>query len=178
MASGLMKLCWGTTAALVCLATVVVEQLPLIAQSGSRMPATPSFDGTWEGKMNDLPAIELKIDDSSGKVNGTIIFYFQERSNPNEPWHVSGGTPGPLLVPHVDGTILTFEVQHHKCHGCAELGPNVRFRVQLAGPSELRLWKLGNQDATKDPGPGLKLVHRVEPASPSQPAQSPPASRK
>ncbi len=116
-------------------------------------PPRASLDGTWEGKMNDLPAIELKIDNSTGKISGTMLFYFQERSDPSEPWHVTGGKPAPLLLPHVEGNILTFELQHHKCHNCAELGPNQKFRVELKEPNEARLWMWENQDAPKDRAP-------------------------
>jgi hypothetical protein len=44
--------------------------------------ANSPFAGTWEGKLNDLPAIGLKIDDAGGKIGGTIVFYFQERPTP------------------------------------------------------------------------------------------------
>lgn len=123
-----------------------------------------TFAGTWEGKMNDLPGIDLKIEESEGKISGVMTFYFQERSDPNGPWHVASENPVPLLVPHVEGKTLTFEVQHHKCHTCQELGPNVKFRMDLVGPNEARLWKLENEDQekTKDLGPGMKLVRRTE----------------
>jgi hypothetical protein len=110
--------------------------------------------------MNDLPGIDLKIDDAGGKISGTAIFYYQERANPNEAWHVAGEAPVPLLSPQVEGKTLTFEVQHHKCHGCAELGPNIKFRMELTSPNEARLWNLENQETKKDLGPGLKLVRR------------------
>ena len=99
----------------------------ILLQPSMPVHAKSSFAGTWEGKMNDLPGIDLNIDETGGKVSGTIVFYFQERSNANEPWHVAGESPVPLLAPRVDGRILTFEVQHHKCHTCPELGPNVKF---------------------------------------------------
>jgi len=114
--------------------------------------------------MNNLPGIDLKIYEVGGKVSGAIVFYYQERSNENEPWHTAGESPAALLVPHVEGKTLTFEVQHHKCHGCTELGPNVKFRMDLTGPNEARLWKLENQDTSKDSDPGLKLVRRTESA--------------
>jgi hypothetical protein len=162
-----MKACWvSVIAALATVATFLIEPSPLVAQSAAGVPEKSPFAGTWEGKMNDLPGIDLKIDEASGRVGGVIVFYYQERSNANEPWHVAGESPVPLLAPHVEGKTLTFEVQHHKCHGCAELGPNVKFRVELTGPNEARLWKLENKDANKDLGPGLKLVRRPESASP------------
>jgi hypothetical protein len=136
----------------------------LLLQPSMPVHAKSSFAGTWEGKMNDLPGIDLNIDEAGGKVSGTIVFYFQERSNANEPWHVAGESPVPLLAPRVDERILTFEVQHHKCHTCPELGPNVKFRVELAGPNEAQLWKLENEEQKKgnELGPGLKLVRRSE----------------
>jgi hypothetical protein len=136
----------------------------LLLQLSMPVHAKSSFAGTWEGKMNDLPGIDLNIDEEGGKVSGTIVFYFQERSNANEPWHVAGESPVPLLAPRVDGRMLTFEVQHHKCHTCPELGPNVEFRMELAGPNEVLLWKQENEEQKKDNelGPGLKLVRRSE----------------
>lgn len=83
-----------------------------------------------------------------------------------------GETPTRLLAPLVEGGTLTFEVQHHKCHGCAELGPNVTFRMELTGPNEARLWKLETQDPKKDLDPGLKLVRRREPAPSPKTAKS------
>ena len=145
-------------AAAVFLATRLTGQPSLLADR------KVEFAGTWEGKMNDLPGIELKLDEAGGKINGVMTFYFQERSDPNGPWHVASENPVPLLAPHVEGKTLTFEVQHHKCHTCPELGPNVKFRVDLVGPNEARLWKLENEDQekNKDLGPGLKLVRRTE----------------
>jgi len=149
----------------------LVEPSPLVAQSEPRVPGKSSFAGTWEGKMNDLPGIDLKINEAGGKVSGAIVFYYQERSNANERWRTAGESPAPLLVPRMEGKTLTFEVQHHKCHGCADVGPKVKFRMELTGPNEARLWKLENQYTSKDLGPRLKLGRRTEPASPPEPAK-------
>jgi hypothetical protein len=145
-------------AALACAATFA------IAQSSTAVHENSPFTGTWEGKLNDLPGIELKIDEAGGRIGGSIVFYFQERPDANSPWHTTAEYPAALLAPHLDGKTLTFEVEHHKCHTCAELGPNVKFRVELAGPDELRLWKLDGPQS-QDPGPGLKLTRRTEPAA-------------
>ncbi len=113
------------------------------------------FAGTWEGSINNLPGINLKIQEVDRNVSGNIVFYFQQRTDPRGARHVAGETAVPLLAPHVEGNTLAFEVEHHKCQGCAELGPNVKFRVALAGTNEARLWNLGEH---ADPDPGLKLV--------------------
>ena len=136
----------------------------LLVQLSVPVHAKSSFAGTWEGEMNDLPGVDLKIEEADGKISGVMIFYFQERSDANAPWHVASESPAPLLMPKVEGKTLTFEVQHHECHTCPELGPNVKFRMELAGPNEALLWKLENEEQKKDNelGPGLKLVRRSE----------------
>lgn len=109
--------------------------------------------------MNDLPGVNLKIQEADRKISGTIVFYFQQRSDVNGPWYVTGETAIPLLAPYAEGKTLTFEVQLEQCHGCSELGPNVKFRIALAGFNEARLWNL---DEETDSGPGLKLIRRTE----------------
>lgn len=146
-------------AALTCATTLAV------AQPSATLDANSPFAGTWQGKLNDLPAIGLKIDVAGGRINGAIVFYFQERPDANSPWRVTAEYPVPLLTPRVEGKTLTFEVEHHKCHTCAELGPNARFRVEVAGPDELRLWKLDDQQAGENPGLVLKLTRQTGPAA-------------
>jgi len=107
--------------------------------------------------MNDQPAIELSINEMSGKVRGTIVFYFQRRIEDGK-WRVEGGkNPTPLLSPVVKATSLTFEVIHHKHHGSSELGPNAKFRVELIDRDNLALFKT---DEASGSGPGLKLARR------------------
>lgn len=71
-----------------------------------------------------------------------MVFYFQERRDAHSSWHVAPANPASLLAPQVKGDTLVSEVQHHKCHTGAELGPIVKFRMKLAGPDEALLWKL------------------------------------
>ncbi|MFY9724420.1 MAG: hypothetical protein WAJ87_02940 [Bryobacteraceae bacterium] len=151
-------------AALACAATFA------IAQSSTVVRANSPFAGTWEGKLNDLPGIDLKIEEAGGKISGSIVFYFQERPDVNSPWRVTAEYLVPLLSPRIDGKTLTFEAQHHVCHTCAELGPNAKFRVEVAGPDELRLWKLDDPQPSKDLGPGFKLIRRAEPAGSHRPS--------
>jgi len=47
--------------------------------------------------MNDLPGINLSIEEDGGKISGDIVFYYQERSDPNGPWHTRAEYPAPLL---------------------------------------------------------------------------------
>lgn len=126
--------------------------------SAARISDQSSFAGTWEGKMQNLPGLDLKIDETGGDISGTAVFYLLGRSKVNEPWHESRQKyTASLLVPHVDGKVLTFEVQRHNCADCTELTPNAKFRMQLTGPNEARLWNLTENSK----GPGLELVHSM-----------------
>jgi beta-lactamase regulating signal transducer with metallopeptidase domain len=129
------------------------------ARSAARVLDQPPFTGTWEGKLQNLPGVDLKIDETGGNVTGTVVFYLLGRSKANGPAHESGQKYSvPLLVPHVDGKILTFEVQRKKCEGCTELGPNAKFRMELTGQNEARLWNLTENSK----GPGLELVRSTD----------------
>jgi hypothetical protein len=131
--------------------------LALLAIFTSSANSSSPFTGTWEGRMNDQPAIELTIHEENGKTGGAIVFYFQRRGKDGK-WQVEGGkNPIPLLMPNIKGKSLTFEVTHHKRHGGSELGPNVQFRMELTGADTAALYKT---DEAPDGGPGLKLTRR------------------
>src|SRR5229473_1275738 len=85
--------------------------------------ASSGFAGTWQGRENDLPSVELTIHVNNGGVTGSIGFYFQTRGTDGK-WHLGQKYTVPLLSPKLEGCTLTFETIHHKCDGCTELGPN------------------------------------------------------
>jgi hypothetical protein len=125
--------------------------------SGRSDHSLSRFAGTWEGSVNDQPAVKLTLTAEGGKVDGTIIFYFQ-RLGKDGKWHVEGDdAPQALIAPRVDGNILTFEVPHHKKHGGTELGPNKKYRLEVIAANEARFREAG--DPTDLPGRGLKLTH-------------------
>jgi biopolymer transport protein TolR len=128
-------------------------------QTAAASAQRPSFAGTWKGTMNDLPGIDLSIQEAGKKISGNIVFYFQERADVNSPWRVTAEYAVPLLKPRVEGKILTFEAEHHVCHGCPELGPNVTFRMKLASASEARLTRF---DQDRIEGAPMKLVRGGE----------------
>ena len=85
------------------------------------MAADVQFTGTWTGKTNDLPAVELALQQDKGEVRGTISFYFQSRGEDGK-WRLGNKTTLPILSPALNGNELTFESIHHKKHGSPELG--------------------------------------------------------
>jgi hypothetical protein len=121
--------------------------------------ATP-YAGTWDGTTNDLPAVELIIQNDDGRINGSIGFYFQTRGGDGK-WHAGEKTSLPLLSPKLEGSVLTFETIHHKKHGEPELGPNNKYRVDFIATKEARLKILKeDQRQDNDPQSGLKLTLR------------------
>ena len=120
--------------------------------------ADTPFAGTWEGKTNGLPAVELIVRQEAGKITGSIGFYFQIRGEDGK-WRLGEKTSLPVLRPVINGNVLTFESIHRKQHGGTELGPNNRYHVNLAGANEMRLNIL--KDGTPVNGTsGLKLARQ------------------
>ena len=139
----------------------VLLSLPFSVQPGffPQVAEKSPFAGKWEGKMNDQPAMEIAIKNKGGEISGIIGFYFQERGADGK-WHAKDKYEAPLLNPKVTGKSLTFEVAHHKTHDSSELGPNVKFRMELTGAVEAVLYRVENQQEDA----GLKLTRAKEPA--------------
>lgn len=116
-----------------------------------------SFVGTWEGKVNDLPAVELSVREDGREVSGSIAFYFQTRGSDGK-WRLGEKMTLPLLSPEIKGNVLTFETIHHKKHGSPELGPNNRYRADMVNAKELRLHIIKDDSSNQDAG--LKLSRR------------------
>ena len=158
MPTPIPKTLFGSLVATVFLVPILVGFFFAPIGSAARVLDRSSFAGTWEGKMQNLPGVVFKIDEADGDISGTAVFYLLGRSKVNEPWRESGKEySAPLLLPHVDGKVLTFEVQRKKCEGCTELMPNAKFRMELTGPNEARLWNLTENSK----GPGLELVRSM-----------------
>jgi hypothetical protein len=128
-----------------------------VAAMGAR--AESPLAGTWVGTTNDLPSVELTLQNDDGRISGLIGFYFQTRGNDGK-WHLGDKTTVPLLSPKLEGSVLTFETTHHKRHGSPELGPNNKYRVNFIDAKEARLNILKDQQQDNDPHSGLKLTLR------------------
>jgi hypothetical protein len=77
---------------IIALATVTTFalQTSLATQSSATRTVSTSFAGGWEGRMNELPGIELKVYEAEGKHSGVIVFHLQERDAPDGSWHLAG----------------------------------------------------------------------------------------
>lgn len=121
--------------------------------------ADSRFAGMWEGTTNDLPSVELTVAENGGVVSGSIAFYFQQRGEDGK-WQLGRKTSLPLLTPRMAGNVLTFETTHRKRHDSPELGLNNQYRVTFVDAGEARLRILNAPGASRDSGPGLKLMRR------------------
>ena len=130
-----------------------------IVPSGIAGYQKPSFAGIWQGRVNHLAGINLEIHETDTKIVGTVTFYFQKRDYANSPWHVAGESTLPLLAARRRDESLIFRVQHHRCDGCSELGPDVQFRMTLAGSDEARLWNLSEK---ADLNSGVRLYRKSQ----------------
>ncbi|HYM11936.1 MAG TPA: hypothetical protein VEU62_14460, partial [Bryobacterales bacterium] len=65
--------------------TIVLTMMLAAAAAAANSP----FAGTWDGTINDLPGVEITIQDAGGQLSGAVIFYFQKRG-PDGKWRVEG----------------------------------------------------------------------------------------
>lgn len=164
----------------VCLVSLTLAAnlgLPVAAQYAAASQGTLSlkcgFAGTWKGTTNGLPGIELTIREEERKLGGDMVFYFQERADVNSPWKATGEYTAPLLATHRSGNTMTFQVEHHVCHTCKEVGPNVVFRMELEGVNQAKLTRF-EEDGSE--GASMKLLRgheaSMQVAPPPQPGIS------
>src|SRR4029079_9756272 len=93
-------------------------QLPLLAQtanpSGTQDPS--KFVGVWRGQFDNLPGVDLVIDNEGGSLHGAVVFYLHKRPDVNSAYTSTPGLPGPLLNPHVVGQTLYFKLSRRLAH--------------------------------------------------------------
>ena len=88
----------------------LIQILVIVGQvAGVAVPAGSPIDGTWQGKMNNLPVVTLSVKDDGGKLSGTITFYkvIDDGSGPT----VAGKDTLDLVNPKLEGKTFTFEVK-------------------------------------------------------------------
>jgi hypothetical protein len=123
--------------------------------------AKSPFAGSWTGRTNGLPGVDLTVETAGGKIIGSVVFYLQ-KLGPDGKWRVAGRSAVPLLAGRVEGDVLKFEVPHHKQHGGSEYGPNVKFELKLTGVDQASLHRLGDHSADE---PEVKLTRSKTPDS-------------
>jgi hypothetical protein len=104
--------------------------------------------GQWQGRVNHMPAVTLKVGDDAGKLSGTAIFFVvkDQGSGPQ----VIGQLQVPMLNPRFDGRALLFEINQDRPNsppGAARAV--VRFKMKLLGSDEGELVKAGETSGVR-----------------------------
>ena len=108
--------------------------LSAITFSGCARSESPIV-GVWEGRMNELPAVELTVRDGDGGLGGTIVFFFQRKDT--GVWKVERQGAEPLVDSRFDGKKLSFKISHLNAHtDSSPNDPPVSFNFTLAAPGE------------------------------------------
>jgi D-alanyl-D-alanine carboxypeptidase len=123
----------------------------------SRLPASAaavssSIAGVWQGKLEDVPAVTVTVEDGGGKLSGTATFYriVNDGSGPK----AEGKNSAPLINPALDGKVFSFQVKNSK----EEL---TSFKMELTAENEANL-KGGKviRDGEAEEAPPLKMIRQ------------------
>ena len=81
----------------------------IAALAGGSTAAESPLAGTWEGKMDGVPAVTLTLKEAGGALSGTIVFYkiVDDGSGPK----VAGKDTAVLVNPKQEGKVLSFQVK-------------------------------------------------------------------
>jgi hypothetical protein len=106
----------------------------------SKAQETSNFVGVWRGQFDNLPGVDLVIDNEGGEMHGAIVFYLHKRPDTNSSYASTPGLPGPLLNLSADGQALHFQVSHRLAHPPRTLhDPPSNFQLKLTGPDQAEL---------------------------------------
>ena len=114
--------------------------------------AQTSLVGKWHGTDNNLPTVDLTVEQNSGQATGNAVFYLIKRNPGESTAHVDGQMAGPMENLQYEPGRLSFDM--HRLDGSV-----VSFRVELADADHARLFRTSD-DAGE--GSGFTLV-RVRP---------------
>ncbi len=103
------------------------ELILFAALAGGSAPAELPLVGTWQGRVDGVPAVTLTVKDEGRGWSGTIVFYkiLDEGSGPQ----VAGKDTCVLVNPKREGNVLSFQV---KDRNEALIG----FQLELTGSNE------------------------------------------
>jgi hypothetical protein len=110
-----------------------------------------SLIGKWHGTDNNLPIIDLDIEQNAGQANGSAIFYMIKRDYDGGTPYVGGQASGPMEKLNYAPEKLSFDM-HRKD------GSLISFRVELVDSAHAKLFR--GEDGPG--GPAFPLV-RVNP---------------
>jgi hypothetical protein len=114
--------------------------------------AQGTLAGKWHGTENNLPTVDLTIEENAGNASGNAVFYLIKRNPGESVAHVDGQAAAPMENLSYDPEKLTFDI--HRLDGSV-----VSFRVELTDADHARLFRTSDNEPG---GSGFPLV-RVKP---------------
>ena len=111
-----------------------------------------SLVGKWHGTDNNLPTVDLNIEQNAGQATGSAIFYMIKRNDDGDKPYVFGQASGPMENLNYAPEKLSFDM-HRKD------GSLVSFRVELVDPGHAKLFRTSDNAPE---GTGFPLV-RINP---------------
>jgi hypothetical protein len=111
-----------------------------------------SLSGKWRGTENNLPLMDLTIEQDASRVSGSAIFYVIKRNTDGSNPRVDGQAAGPMENVKYEPEQLSFDM--HRPDGSV-----VSFRVELADANHAKLFRTSDHAPE---GSGFPLV-RVKP---------------
>ncbi|MGC2400507.1 MAG: hypothetical protein WA510_12010 [Acidobacteriaceae bacterium] len=103
--------------------------------------AQTTLAGKWHGTRNNLPVMDLTIEQDAGHASGSAIFYLIKSNSDGSNAHVDGQGSGPMENLKYEPQKVSFDM--HRPDGSL-----VSFRVELSDADHARLFM------TSEPGPG------------------------
>jgi hypothetical protein len=137
---------------------MALAALPILPQTtnASAVQDVSKFVGVWRGQFDNLPGVDLVIDNEGGSLHGAVVFYLHKRPDVNSAYTSTPGLPGPLLNPHVVGQTLYFKLSRRLAHAPRTLhDPPADFHLTITGPVQ------GALGSDSEAAPGL-LMKRAD----------------
>jgi hypothetical protein len=131
------------------IAIVVAGTSPLVlAQTSSAAKATaPIWAGSWEGKLDGLPSVILKITENSDAVDGQVSFNLIKRVAGGSPT-IAGTTTVAMVNPQIQGDDLVFQVIREDRNGDQSQRAVLNFTLVPTGDRSAKLERAaGPEDA-------------------------------
>jgi hypothetical protein len=114
--------------------------------------AQGTLAGKWHGTENNLPTVDLTIEENAGQASGSAVFYLIKHNADGSGAHVDGQAAGPMEKLNFEPEKLTFDM--HRLDGSV-----VSFRVELTDADHARLFRTSDKEPE---GSGFPLT-RVKP---------------
>jgi hypothetical protein len=105
-----------------------------IARAAAAARAGSAIAGTWQGKLDGLPAVILTVKNNGGRLSGVGVFYILRRNDGNRP-KILGKTTMPLLDQRLRGNTFRLLVKRSD-------SSLTDFQMELTGKNEGQLTRI------------------------------------